>query len=284
MGPQSGLLPAKLPASEDYPPVWHVAIASGKELPASEDFPQGSSHQDFPIRSLNRSDARGSRSRSAMPGLLKRLDAGVARSMPPCLSYGTSQALVYGKEYRGLRVLEHHPTHPKNPKHNLDTTNHPSTPPKSQSGQQNRASSQNVGRRSGAVVHKSNRMPWNLKETPGQSLNRPTCARLVSNLRPHLGAQCPTCGRARGLVSDFRLHPGKTGQNRTFRTEPTALGWWRGRCGRWEAGAARGKTLLPEVVSPAKNTTKISHNEFLHKDSVSTSTRTRCTAKASTDI
>ena len=160
--------------------------------------------------------------------------------------------MLFRSEYRGLRVLEHHPTHPKNPKHNLDTTNHPSTPPKSQSGQQNRASSQNVGRRSGAVVHKSNRMPWNLKETPGQSLNRPTCARLVSNLRPHLEVHRPTCGRARGLVSDFRLHPGKTGQNRTFRTEPTALGWWRGRCGRWEAGAARGKTLLPEGVSPPK--------------------------------
>ena len=34
-------------------------------------------------------------------------------------------------------------------------------------------------------VHKSNLVPWILEESPGQSLSRPTCARLVSDLCPN---------------------------------------------------------------------------------------------------
>ena len=47
-------------------------------------------------------------------------------------------------------------------------------------------------------VHKSNAMPWILEETPGQSTNRPTCVRLMSDLwaalSPAGGLQGPQGG------------------------------------------------------------------------------------------
>ena len=69
-------------------------------------------------------------------------------------------------------------------------------------GRNARDSDSKVRLRSGAPVHKSNRMPWLLEKTPGRSLTRPTCVRRVSDLWPQVEAQCPTCGRIRGLGSD----------------------------------------------------------------------------------
>ena len=90
-------------------------------------------------------------------------------------------------------------------------------------GRNARDSDSKVRLRSGMAVRKSNRIPWLLENTPGHSLSRPTCVRLVSDLWPQVEAQCPTCRRIRGLDSAVCSQA-------SAKYPACALSWWDPVC------------------------------------------------------
>lgn len=72
---------------------------------------------------------------------------------------------------------------------------------------------------SGMAVHKSSRIPWLLKNTPGHSLSRLAYVRLVSDLWPQVKAQCPAYRRIRGLDSAVCSQAGA-------KYPACTLSWW----------------------------------------------------------
>ena len=97
----------------------------------------------------------------------------------------------------------------------------------------------NLWLRSGVSVHKSNGMALLLEKTPGRNLTRPTCVRLVSDLWPQVEAQCPTCGRIRGLGSAVCSQA-------SVKYPACALSWWGPVCRSViETSSGKGLLVLP---------------------------------------